>query len=208
MSATISPAIAAHTTAAAVAVAVTAVAAAPAAARAWDVDSSHSSANFKVRHLMVSHVRGELGPVTGTVWIDEQHLERSRVEVSIDARRIASRDDKRDAHLRSADFLDVENHPTVTFRSSKVEKAGGGGLRVTGDLTIRGTARPVTLEVDPLPPAVADPWGNTKRGATARTRINRKDWGLQWNLALEAGGVVVGDEVAIELEVELVGRKG
>jgi polyisoprenoid-binding protein YceI len=201
MSATVSPTAATHTEDAA------AAAAAATPALAWDVDPSHSSANFKVRHLMVSHVRGELGPVTGTVWIDEQRIERSRVEVTIDARQIASRDDKRDAHLRSADFLDVENHPTVTFRSTKVEKAGGG-LRVSGDLTIRGTTRALTLEVDPLPPAVADPWGNTKRGATAHTKINRKDWGLQWNLALEAGGVVVGDEVAIELEVELLGRKG
>ena len=206
MTATISPAAAAHTATATAAAVV--AAAVPAAARAWDVDPSHSSANFKVRHLMVSHVRGELGPVSGIVWIDDQHLERSRVEVSIDARQIASRDEKRDAHLRSADFLDVDKHPTVTFRSTRVEKAAGGGLRVTGDLAIRGTARPVILEVDPLSPAVADPWGNTKRGATARTRINRKDWGLQWNLALETGGVVVGEEVAIEIEVELVARKG
>jgi len=208
MTASISPAAAAHTATATAAAVVVAAAPAPAAARAWDVDPSHSSANFKVRHLMVSHVRGELGPVSGTVWIDEQHLERSRVEVSIDARQIASRDDKRDAHLRSADFLDVDKHPTVTFRSTRVEKAASGGLRVTGELTIRGTAHPVTLEVDPLPSAVADPWGNTKRGATARTRINRKDWGLQWNLALETGGVVVGEEVAIEIEIELVARKG
>jgi len=145
--------------------------------------------------------------VTGTVWIDDQQVERSRVEVSIDARQIASRDEKRDAHLRSADFLDVENHPTVTFRSTRVEPASGGQLRVTGELTIRGTAHPVTLDVDALAAAVGDPWGNTRRGATAHAKINRKDWGLGWNLALEAGGVVVGEEVAIELEVELVKRK-
>jgi polyisoprenoid-binding protein YceI len=176
-------------------------------AQAWDVDPSHSSAGFKVRHLMVAHVRGELGPVSGAVWIDEQDLTRSRVDVAIDARGIETRDPKRDEHLRSADFLDVANHPTVTFRSTRVEQAERGRLLVTGDLTIRGTSRPVTLEVDPLSPVVADPWGNTKRGATARTRINRKDWGLQWNLALETGGVVVGDEVAIEIEVELVKAK-
>jgi polyisoprenoid-binding protein YceI len=176
-------------------------------ASAWDVDTSHSSAGFKVRHLMLSHVRGELGPVSGTIWIDDQQVERSRVEISIDARQIATRDDKRDEHLRSADFLDVANHPTVTFRSTKIEKGDGGGLRVTGDLTIRGAARAATLDVDPLPSIVADPWGNTRRGATAHTKINRKDWGLQWNLGLEAGGVVVGEEVAIEIEVELVKRK-
>jgi polyisoprenoid-binding protein YceI len=173
----------------------------------WDIDPSHSSAGFKVRHLMVSHVRGELGTVSGTIYIDDRDVERSRVQVSIDARQIATRDEKRDAHLRGPDFLDVENHPQVTFQSTQVRKAGGGHLAVTGDLTIRGLSRPVTLDVDPLPAGVSDPWGNTRRGATARARINRKDWNLAWNLALETGGVVVGEEVAIELEVELVGRK-
>ncbi len=180
---------------------------APSAAQAWDIDASHSSAHFKVRHLMVSHVRGELGPIAGAVWIDDQDVTRSRVDVSIDARQIATRDDKRDEHLRSADFLDVANHPTVTFKSTRVERAGGDELRVTGDLTIHGTTRPVTLTVESLTPAVADPWGNTKRGATARTKIHRKDCGLQWNVGLEAGGVLVGEEVAIELEVELLKRK-
>ena len=183
------------------------VRAAASAAQAWDIDASHSSANFKVRHLMVSHVRGELGPISGAVWIDDQDVTRSRVDVSIDARKIATRDEKRDEHLRSADFLDVANHPTVTFKSTTVERAGGDDLRVTGDLTIRGTTHPVTLAVESLAPAVTDPWGNTKRGATARAKIHRKDWGLQWNLALEAGGVVVGEEVAIEIEVELLKRK-
>jgi polyisoprenoid-binding protein YceI len=174
---------------------------------AWDIDTTHASAGFKVRHLMVSHVRGQLGPVTGTLFIDEQALERSRVEVSIDARGIDTRDAKRDEHLRSPDFLDVASYPTVSFRSTEVRSGRDGRLVVVGDLTIRGVTRPVTLDVDPLPPAVTDPWGNTKRGATARARIHRKEWGLEWNLALEAGGVVVGDEVAIEIEVELVKRK-
>ena len=182
------------------------VVASSAGAQPWDVDASHSSAGFKVRHLMVSHVRGELGTVSGTIWIDEQQPARSRVDVSIAAGEIATRDAKRDEHLRSADFLDVANHPTVTFRSTKVD-GDLAHLRITGELTIRGAARPVTLEVDPLPPAIADPWGSTRRGATARTKINRKDWGLHWNLGLEAGGVVVGEDVAIEIEVELVKRK-
>jgi polyisoprenoid-binding protein YceI len=181
--------------------------AAASAAQAWDIDPSHSSANFKVRHLMVSHVRGELGPISGAVWIDDQDVTRSRIDVSIDARKIATRDDKRDEHLRSADFLDVANHPTVTFKSTRVERAGSDELRVTGDLTIRGTTRPVTLTVESLAPAVSDPWGNTKRGAAAHTKIHRKDWGLAWNVGLEAGGVVVGEEVAIEIEVELLKRK-
>jgi polyisoprenoid-binding protein YceI len=182
--------------------------AAPARATTWDIDGSHTSAGFKVRHLMVSHVRGHLGPVTGTVVIDEQDLSRSRVDVSVDARGIETRDAKRDEHLRSGDFFDVANHPTVTFRSTRVEAPSGlgGDLKVTGDLTIRGLARPVTLEVEGLAPAIKDPWGNSRRGISARGRISRKEWGLQWNMALEAGGVVVGDEITIEIEAELVAR--
>ena len=186
-----------------------ATAPAPARGATWDIDASHASAGFKVRHLMVSHVRGHLGPVTGTVSIDEQDLSRSRVDVSIDARGIDTREPKRDEHLRSADFLDVPNHPTVTFRSTRIEAPSGaaGDLRVRGDLTIRGVTRPVTLEVEALPPAIQDPWGNSRRGLSARTRINRKDWGLKWNLAIEAGGVAVADEVAIEIEAEITARK-
>jgi polyisoprenoid-binding protein YceI len=190
------------------------VAPAPAAApvlnaRTWDIDTSHAIAGFKVRHLMLAHVRGHLGPVTGTVYVDEQDLARSRIDVSIDARGVDTREPKRDEHLRSADFLDVANHPTVTFRSTRVEAPRGlaGDLRVTGDLTIRGVSRPVTLEVEALPPAIKDPWGSERRGVTARARVNRKDWGLKWNIALEAGGVTVGEEVAIEIEAELVARK-
>jgi len=181
----------------------------PAEAATYDIDPAHSSAGFKVRHLMVSHVRGHLGPVSGSVVIDEQDLTRSRVDVSIAASGIDTREPKRDEHLRSADFLDVANHPTVTFRSTAVRAAREvGALEVTGDLTIRGVTRAVTLAVEPLSPAVADPWGNTKRGTTARARINRKDFGLVWNVVLEAGGVAAGDEVAIEIEVELARRKG
>lgn len=180
-----------------------------AGAATWDIDTSHANAGFKVRHLMVSHVRGHLGPVTGSVFIDEQDLSRSRIDVSIDTRGIDSREPKRDEHLRSADFLDVANHPTVTFRSTRVEAPSGatGDLRVTGDLTIRGVTRPVTLEVEALPPAIQDPWGNSRRGVSAHARISRKDWGLNWNLAIEAGGVVVADEVALEIDAEIVARK-
>src|SRR4029078_10804555 len=129
---------------------------------------------------------------------------------SIDSRGIDSRDPKRDEHLRSADFLDVANHPTVTFRSTRVEAPSGpgGALRVTGDLTIRDITRPVTLEVEALPPAIQDPWGNRRRGVSARAHINRKDWCLKWNLAIEAGGVAVGDEVAIEIDADIFARNG
>ena len=174
----------------------------------WDIDTSHSAAHFKVRHLMVSHVRGTLGTVSGTVWLDEKDVTRSRVDVRIDAAAIETRDAKRDEHLRSADFLDVANHPLVTFVSRQVRKEKDGSLSVTGDLTIRATSKPVMLTVGALEPAMVDPWGNSRRGASAHTTINRKDWGLEWNMALETGGVVVGEQVAIEIEVELVRRKG
>ena len=176
-------------------------AAAPGAA-AWDIDTAHASAGFKVRHLMVSHVRGELGPVSGTLTIDDERIERSRVEVSIDARGLNSRDARRDEHLRSPDFLDVARYPTVAFRSTDVRRGQSGHLVVVGDLTIRDVTRSVTLDVDPLPPPVYDPWGGTRRGATARARINRKDWGLEWNVALETGGVLVGEKIKIVLDIE------
>jgi polyisoprenoid-binding protein YceI len=186
---------------------VTAPTVAPAAAT-WDIDSSHANAGFRVRHLMVSHVRGQLGPVTGTAFIDQRDLTKSRLDVNVDVRGIDTRDPKRDEHLRSADFFDVEHHPTVTFRSTRVEAPSGaeGNLRVTGDLTMRGVTLPVTLEVEPLPPAIRDPWGNARVGVLARGRLSRKAWGLQWNLALEAGGLAVSDEVVIEIDAELTTR--
>jgi polyisoprenoid-binding protein YceI len=175
-------------------------------AAAYDIDPSHSSATFKVRHLMVSNVRGELGRISGKVVIDEGDVTRSTVEASIDASTINTRDEKRDEHLRSPDFLDVKKHPTITFKSKRVRKGRGTALLVTGDLTIRGVTRETTLEVDALAPEVRDPWGNLKRGASATTKINRKDFGMSFNIPLDGGGVVVGDEVSINLEVEL-GRK-
>ena len=175
----------------------------PAQTLRYAIDTAHASAGFKVRHLMVAHVRGELGPVTGTVWLDPQDSSRSSVEASIDARGIDTRNAERDAHLRSADFLDVERHPSVTFRSTRVEPGTAGRLAVTGDLTIRGTTRPVTLQVE-LSEEVRDPWGNQKRGATATARIDRSDFGLTWNAALETGGMLVGNPVDITLELELV----
>lgn len=172
----------------------------------YDIDAAHSSATFKVRHLMVSNVRGELGQISGRVVIDESDIARSSVDVSIDATAINTRDAKRDEHLRSADFLDVANHPVIVFKSRRVVAGKGGSLFVTGDLTIRGVTAEVTLDVDPLSAEVNDPWGNVKRGVAARARINRKDFNMVFNMALDGGGLLVGDEVAINLEVEL-GRK-
>ena len=172
----------------------------------YDIDSSHSSATFKVRHLMVANVRGELGHITGRVIIDESDLTKSSVEVSIDASTINTRDPKRDEHLKSPDFLDVAKYPAITFKSKRVQLGKGGSLSMTGDLAIRGVTREEVVEVEPLSPEVADPWGNLKRGVEARAHINRKDFGAVWNMALETGGLLVGEEVTINLEVEL-GRK-
>jgi len=175
-------------------------------AQRYEIDASHSSASFKVRHLMVSNVRGEFGAVSGTVFIDDVDLTRSTVEVTIDAASLNTRDAKRDEHLRSPDFFDVAAFPTLTFKSKRVQPGKGGGLFVTGDLSIHGVTREVTLDVESLSPEVNDPWGNIKRGASARTRVNRKDFNLVWNAALDGGGVLIGDEVSIAIEVEL-GRK-
>jgi polyisoprenoid-binding protein YceI len=178
----------------------------PSQAATFDIDPSHSSATFKIRHLMVTNVRGELGKVSGHVVIDEQDLTRSSVEATIDATAINTRDEKRDAHLRSPDFFDTQTYPTITFKSTRVQANKDGSLRVTGDLTMRGVTKPATLEVEPLSSEVRDPWGNTKRGATATAKLNRKDWNISWNAALDGGGLVVGDEVSVTIEIEL-GRR-
>ncbi len=169
----------------------------------YTIDPAHSTAGFKVRHLMVSNVRGEFSKVTGTVVVDPDAPENSKVEAHIDASTIHTRDEQRDAHLKSADFLDVEKFPEITFVSKKVAGADGE-WKVTGDLTIHGVTKQVTLDVEGLAPEVKDPWGNVKSGATATTKISRKDFGMVFNMALETGGVMVGDEVTISLELELL----
>jgi polyisoprenoid-binding protein YceI len=168
----------------------------------YEIDPAHASAQFKVRHLMVSHVRGELGPVAGQAFIGDD-VTRSEVVASIDAAGLATRDAARDAHLRGADFLDVERHPKITFRSTGVTRGTGALLLVAGELTIRGVTRPATLEVE-LSDEIRDPWGNVKRGVSARTRIDRKDFGVSWNAAMDTGGLVVGDVVEIAIDLELV----
>lgn len=170
----------------------------------WTVDTTHTEIGFRVRHVMVSWTRGRFRAFSGTVTLDEAHPERSRIDVTIDAASVETGLAPRDEHLRSADFLDVERHPQITFRSTSVRRTGDGAFDVVGDLAIRGVVRPVTLEVEGLGPAIADPWGAIRRGARARGRVDRKEFGLVWNGALEAGGVLVGDEVRIELEVELI----
>lgn len=170
----------------------------------WTIDSAHSAAQFSVRHMMVSNVRGEFGKLTGTAVYDPANPGAAMVEATIDATTINTREPRRDEDLRSVNFFDTANYPTITFKSKKVEPAGDGHLKVTGDLTMRGVTREVVLDVTGLNTEVKDQRGNTHIGASATTRLNRKDFGVSWNRALDNGGVVVGDEVDVILDVELV----
>lgn len=170
----------------------------------WNIDPVHSAAQFKVKHMMISNVKGEFTAVKGSLEFDEQNVENSSVQAEIDASTINTRDPQRDAHLKSADFFDVEKFPTLSFRSTQVSRKGGGELTVTGELTIHGITRPVTVVVEGPSEATKDPWGNTRIGISATTKINRKDFGLTWNAALETGGILVGEEVTITLDVQFV----
>jgi polyisoprenoid-binding protein YceI len=170
----------------------------------WKIDPVHSGAEFKVKHMMISNVKGQFTAVTGVATLDETDVTKSRIEATIDAASINTRDVQRDAHLKSADFFDVEKFPTLTFKSKRVARAGAEELAVTGDLTIHGVTREVTFDVEgPTLPA-KDPWGNTRVGISATTKISRKDYGLTWNAGLETGGFLVGDDVTVTLDVEFV----
>ena len=171
----------------------------------WNIDPAHSNAQFSVRHLMISNVKGEFTKVSGQVLFDNDKPETLSAEAIIDVNSINTREPDRDKHLKSPDFFDVANHPAITFKSKRAEK-GPNGLKLTGDLTIRGTTREVTLDVEGPTPPMKDPWGFTRVGASATTKINRKDFGLTWNQALETGGFVVGDEIKITVDVELVAQ--
>ncbi len=169
----------------------------------YAIDPAHSSVHFSVRHLMVSYVRGEFTKVSGTVNFDPEKPETSTIEATIDATSISTRDPQRDGHLKSPDFLDTEKFPAITFRSKTVEIVSDGG-KVTGDLTIHGVTREIVLDVEGPTPEIKDPWGKQRIGASATGKLSRKDFGLTWNVALETGGVMVGDEVKITLDVEVV----
>ncbi len=169
----------------------------------WNIDATHAELGFAVRHLMISTVRGRFGAVSGTVTLDENHPESAKIDATIDVVSIDTRQEMRDNHLRSADFFDVENHPTIHFVSTKVEGDITNEFRVIGDLTIRGATHSVTLDVT-NEGRVKDPWGNDRVGAHATGKIKRGDFGLTYNQTLEAGGVMVGDEVKLSLDVELV----
>ena len=170
----------------------------------WNIDPAHSAAEFKAKHMMISNVKGQFAKVTGTLTLDEFDLSRSRVEALIEASSLETRDAQRDAHLKSADFFDVEKFPTLSFKSTGIRLVKDGELAIEGDLTIRDVTRKVVFSVEgPTPPA-KDPWGNTRVGVSATTKISRKDFGLTWNAALESGGFLVGDEVTITLDVQFV----
>ena len=178
--------------------------AAQSGAMTYNIDPTHSSAHFKVRHLMIAWVRGEFTKVSGTITFHETDHTASSVTAEIDVSTINTREPDRDKHLLSPDFLDAANHPSIRFQSTKIVKEGTDEYHVTGDLTIRGTTRPVVLEVDSVTPEIKDPWGFFRRGLAATTKISRKAFGVAFNQLLETGGVAVGDEVQISIDVELV----
>jgi len=170
---------------------------------AWVIDTAHSAVEFSVKHMMISTVRGRFTKFSGTVALDEANLANTTIEGAVELASVDTHDANRDGHLRSPDFFDAAQFPAMTFRSTRIEPAGGDQFRVTGDLTIKGVTRPVALTVV-SEGRNKDPWGNQRWGFSAETSINRKDWGLNWNVALEAGGWLVGEQVKITLEAELV----
>lgn len=172
----------------------------------WNIDPAHSSAQFTVRHLGISNVRGAFTKVTGTVVLNEKDITGSEVSAVIDAGSVDTRVPDRDKDLRSANFLDVEKYPTLEFKSKRVVN-NGGKLQLIGDLTLHGTTREVTLDVEGPTPELNDPWGNVRRGFSATTTINRKEFGVVWSNTLKTGEAVVGDTVNIQIDVELVKKK-
>lgn len=170
----------------------------------YKIDPVHSSVRFAVRHMMISNVRGSFRGVKGTVSFDPNNLAASGIQAEIDVSTISTADDARDAHLKSADFLDVQRYPTMTFASTQVEKLGDQDYRVTGNLTLHGVTKPVVLTVEDVADEAKDPWGNVRVAATAKGKLSRKEFGLNWNAALETGGVLVGDEVKVELDIQAI----
>ena len=169
----------------------------------WDIDPAHSTVEFSVRHMMVTTVKGQFQKVKGTVELDEKDPNKSTVEVSIETASIDTREAKRDAHLKSPDFFDAAKFPALTFKSTKIEKAGKGKFKITGDLTMHGITKAVVLAVEGPSASIKDPYGRTVRGVMATGKLDRKDWGMTWNKALDSGGFVVSDEVKLDINAEL-----
>jgi polyisoprenoid-binding protein YceI len=170
----------------------------------WNIDPAHSAAEFKVRHMMISNVKGKFSGLSGSLKLDETDYTHSSIEVSIPSASVSTVDDKLDAHLKNEDFFDVEKFPTLTFKSTSIRSTGDHDYEVTGDLTIRGVTKSVTLSVNDLSEPSKDPWGNLRIGLSGSAKVNRKDFGLVWNAPLEFGGVLVGDEVTITLDVQFI----
>jgi polyisoprenoid-binding protein YceI len=170
----------------------------------YKIDPAHSSAQFVVRHMMITNVRGGFSGVEGTIEFDSDHPNEPRIDVVIDASKISTLDEQRDAHLKSPDFLHVEQHPTITFKSKKVTRTGDDEWKIVGDLTIHGVTKEVVLNAEGSTREGKDPYGNMRIGASGTTKIKRSDFGLTWNAALETGGLLVGDDVRIELEIQAI----
>lgn len=173
----------------------------------YEIDPVHSNAQFTIRHLMISKVRGDFKIAKGTAVYDPKNLAGSSIQAELDATTLNTRDESRDTHVKSADFFNVEKFPSILFESSKVESAGEGELKVTGGLTILGVTKEVVLNVEGPSEETRDPWGNLRVGASASTKIKRSDFGLTWNVALETGGVMLGDEIKIDLDIQLIKSK-
>jgi polyisoprenoid-binding protein YceI len=181
-----------------------AAAQAPGTFTTWKLDPAHSLAEFKVKHMMISNVKGRFSGLSGTLSLDESDHTHSSVEASLDVATVKTGDEQRDGHLRSAEFFDAEKFPTITFKSSNIDAKGGADYAVTGELTLHGVTKAVTFAVEDLSQPSKDPWGNLRIGLSATTKINRKDFGLTWNSALETGGLLVGEDVTLSLEVQFI----
>jgi polyisoprenoid-binding protein YceI len=177
---------------------------APGTVSTWKIDPAHSAAEFKVKHMMISNVKGKFSGLSGALKLDETNYAHSTVDASIPVSTINTGEDQRDGHLKSAEFFDADKFPAMTFKSTNIDSTGGGSYEVTGDLTIRGVTKPVVLKVEDVSEPSKDPWGNHRIGLTGTTKINRKDFGVSYNSALETGGVLVGEEVAITLDLQFI----
>ena len=176
----------------------------PAATTDWQIDPAHTAAGFSVKHLMISTVRGQFKGVSGTVVWDDQDITKSKIDVTIDATTIDTSEPKRDEDLKSDKFFDVAKYPTITFKAKNIERVSSGKLKIVGDLTIHGVTKEVVLDVEGPTGPIKDPWGNTRVAASAATKVNRQDYGVKWNANIDGGGVVVGDDVNITIDIEMV----
>jgi polyisoprenoid-binding protein YceI len=170
----------------------------------YQIDPAHSGVHFSVRHLMISTVRGSFSGVKGTVIHDPDDPSASALDAELDVNTISTNDEKRDAHLKSPDFFDTATYPTMTYKSTEVKKASGSEYTLVGDLTLHGVTKPVVLNVEEVSEETKDPWGSTRIGVTAKGKLKRSDFGLEWNAALETGGIMIGDDVKIEFDIQLV----